>query len=327
LKKGSFFSISIKKNDKGVAEVVGAILIFAVLITLFTSFMVWYIPAQTTANETHYEVQNKAALGTMVSNLHSPSITTGSTISSTVPLGIAGVAIFSQATDTQFSILPQDTGFNASVSAVLLLNLTNTSGVISSHFVNFSYNITGLMGTLGSTEYITAINYLIEDGTLFQVYGNNQPSDSLGPLPLGITGSAATPSVSLVAMGITGQSEIFSSTSSEVVNLLVNTSTFHDFSNGSIVAFSGKEYTIDNMSLHSLKYTFNGAMANAWNYAFFSQYNSSRIPFDTLVSLSGWNFTGLPFAASSLNTSFSISLQKYVSLNSFNSQYLTYRGD
>ncbi len=327
MKKGRFFSATLKKEDKGVAEVVGAILIFAVLITLFTSFMVWYIPAQTTANETHYEVQNKAALGSLVSDLHSSSTVAGSTISVTVPLGISGVAIFSQAHDTQFSILPQNTGFNASLSAVILLNLTNASGTISSHFVNLSYNITGLMGTVGSTEYITAINYLIEDGSLFQVYGSNQPSDNLGPLPLGIAGNSSGLSISVTATGISGQSEIFSSTSSQVVNLIVNTSTSHEFSNGTSVILSGKSYTIVGMSLHSLKYSFNGSMTNAWNYAFFSQYNGSKVPYTTVVSNPGWNFTSLPLTTSSSSTSFSISLQRYVPLDSFNSQYLVYRGN
>ena len=95
VKKGRFFSISYKKEESGIAEVIGAILLFAVLITLFTSFMVWYIPAQTSANETHYETQNKAALGNLVSDLHSPSISAGSTVSASVPLGISGSAIMS----------------------------------------------------------------------------------------------------------------------------------------------------------------------------------------------------------------------------------------
>lgn len=326
MKKGRFFRISLKKEDNGVAEVIGAILLFAVLITLFTSFMVWYIPAQSTANETHYEVQNKAAMGNLVSDLHSSSVSAGSTVSATVPLGISGVSIFSQAQDTQFSILPQSSAFNASLSISLLLNLTGSSGN-TSHYLNLSYKIGGAMATSSNTQYITAINYLIEDGSLFQVYGNNQPSNNLGPLPLGISGNSGGYSISLLAVGLSGSSEIFSSTGSQVVNLLANVSSVHDLINGSSTILSGTTYTIDNISLNSLNYTFNGTMTNAWNYAFYSQYNNSRAPYSTVISQSAWNFANTPLITRASNTTFSITSSGNMPLNSFSSQYLVYDGD
>ena len=327
VKRGRFYSIPYKKEDKAVAEVIGAILLFAVLITLFTSFMVWYIPAQETANETHYETLNKAALGSLVSDLHSPSIAAGSILSATVPLGISGVSIFSQASDTQLSILPSSAAFNASITASLLLNLTGTGGTHTSNYVNLSYRIAGVMLSNGNTQYITAINYLVEDGSLFQLYGNNQPADNLGPLPLGITGGSSGHSISLSAMGLTGSSEIFSSTGSQVVNLLANTSIVDYFTNGTSVTSSGAVYTVNNMSLHSLNYTFNGTLAKTWDYAFFSQYNNSRAPYATAVALPGWSFAGSPFIASASNTSFSVTFSGNLLLNSFSSQYLLFQGD
>ena len=327
VKKGRFFSISYKKEDSGIAEVIGAILLFAVLITLFTSFMVWYIPAQTSANETHYETQNKAALGNLVSDLHSPSISAGSTVSASVPLGISGVSIFSQASDTQFSILPYSSAYNASLTASLLINLTSTGGVNSSHYVNLSYSVGGVMLTSGNTQYVTAINYLVEDGSLFQVYGNNQPSDNLGPLPLGISGNSLAHSMSLSAIGLDGPSEIFSSTGSQVVNLLANASKLYEFTNGTTVSISGATYTIDNMSLRSMNYTFNGTMAQTWDYAFYSQYNNSKTPYSNVVSLPGWSFSGSPIAASASNNTFSVSFSGSLLLNSFSSQYLVFQGE
>lgn len=326
MKKGRFSSISLNSEDKGVAEVIGAILLFAVLITLFTSFMVWYIPAQTTANETHYEIQNKGALGTLVSDLHSPSISAGSTISATVPLGISGVSIFSQAQDTQFAILPQSTSFNASLSLSLFLNLTGSSGNVS-HYLNTSYRIGGVMETSGNTQYVTAIDYLVEDGSLFQAYGNNQPPYNLGPLPLGITGSSGGHSLSLTDISLSGSSEIFSSTGSQVVNLMVNTSTNYNLLNGSSISISGSSFIVDNMTLHSLNYNFNGSMANAWNYAFYSQYNNSMASYSSVASLPGWNFAGTPLVATASNTTFSVAFSGSMLLDSFSSQHTVYRGE
>ncbi len=326
MKKSRFFSNSFNKEDKGVAEVIGAILLFAVLITLFTSFMVWYIPAQTTANETHYETQNKAAIGSLVSDLHSTPMPAGSTISASVPLGISGVSIFSQAVDTQFSILPQVSSFNASLSVSLFMNLTGSTGNIT-HYLNLSYDIAGVMETSGNTQYVTAINYVVEDGSLLQAYSNGQPSDNLGPLPLGMTGLSGGHSLSLSAVSLTGSSEIFSSTSSQVINLLVNKSTSYNLFNGSSITFSGLSYTVDNMSLRSLNYTFNGTMARAWNYAFYSQYNSSRTPYSSIVSLHTWNFAGEPLVATANSSTFSVTYGGKLPLNSFSSQYLVCQGD
>lgn len=324
--KSRVFSISYNKEDKGVAEVIGAILLFAVLITLFTSFMVWYIPAQTAANETHYEIQNKGAIGSLVSDLHSNTITAGSTISASIPLGISGVSIFSQPVDTQFAILPQGTSFSASLSLSLFMNLTGSKGN-TTHYLNLSYNIAGEMESTVNTQYITAIDYLVEDGSLIQVYSNSQPSVNLGPLPLGLTGTSGGHSLSLSAVSITGSSEIFSSTSSQVVNLLVNTSTAYNLLNGSSISFAGSSYTIDNMSLRSLNYTFNGTMVDAWNYAFYSQYNNSRIPYSSIVSLPTWNFAGEPLIATAKGSTFSVTYSGNMLLDSYSSQYLVCQGE
>lgn len=326
VKKDRFFRISLKSEDRGVAEVVGAILLFAVVITLFTSFMVWYIPAQSSANETHYELQDKAAMGNLVSALHSSSSTSGSTISSTVPLGISGVSIFSQAQDTQFFLLPQSTSFNATMTFSLVLNLTGNSG-FATHYLNVSHNLSGIMATSGSTQYITAINYLVEDGSLFQAYGNNRPSNNLGPLPIGLSGGTGHYSVSLWASELSGSSETFSSTGSQVVNLLVNATTLSSYVNGSTTSISGTSYSINSISLLSLNYTFRGNMANAWNYAFYSQYNGTVTPYSTLMALSGWNFARSPLIASSFGNAFSVAFSGNMSLASFSSQYSNYQPD
>lgn len=315
--------ISHRREDSGVAEIVGAILLFAVVITLFTSFMVWYVPTQTANNESHYELQTKSSLGSLVSDIHGSPLETGSTISSSVPLGISGVSIFSSAQQTEFFLLPDSSNFSATLSFNVSISAIASTGGTSTHYFTESYSAGGIMGTNGNTEYITAINYIVADGTLFQNYGNRQPTNSLGPMPVGITSHNGLVGLNLEIFGLTGLSEVFSSSQSQVVNILVNSSQSFSYVNGSIAALSGSQYTISGIQLNSLNYTFNGSLSHAWDYAMFSQFNDTQPGYSGVLGLPSWKFTSEPFTASLAGSSLSIVNSAVVNMSSLSTEAVT----
>lgn len=321
-----FSRVALKKNDDGVAEIVGAILLFAVVISLFTSFMVWYIPAQTSSNEVHYELQTKASLGSLMSTMHSGVPAQGTVISQSISLGISGVSIFSSAQGTQFSLLPQTSNFNASLSFSITVNATNSGGATSVHYFNETYQASGIMITNGNTEYISQISYIVENGALLQYYGSTQPSDILGPLPFNVVNNSGQYAVNAQMFSLAGQSEVFSSTQPQIVNLQVNASSSYNYQNGNLVTIGGTQYTIDNMTLNHLNYTINSTLSDAWDYGFFGQFNSSLTGYQSVINLTSWQFSGSPFSAYTSTNQFSISNVRSMNLSSVFTEYVALIG-
>ena len=326
MSKSRIVRVSSKREDSGVAEIVGAILLFAVLISLFTSFMVWYIPAQTTSNEVHYEQQTKSSMGSLTSQLHNGFPGPGSTISQSVDLGISGVSIFSPPQDTQFSILPQSTSFNASLAFNITLNVTNSTGAVSLKYFNESYAVSGIMASNGNTEYVTSINYVIEDGALFQNYGGSEPTNSLGPMPLGIVNNSGQYSLSLSIFGVNGQSVSYSSSQEQVVNMIVNSSQYYSYANGSSASIGGEQDFGNGITLVKINYFIKGTLLDARHFWLFSEVNSTNPRDASVAAMKCWGFNGLPFISDIHGNEISMANSQVISLASISSEYFIVAG-
>lgn len=103
----------VMKNDSAVSEIIGAILLFAIASVLLTSFILWYVPSTGTNNDITYQSQTQQSFSSLDSKLLSPSLTPGSSISQSMPLGISGVPPFSPSQSTN---LYYNKNFNASMS-------------------------------------------------------------------------------------------------------------------------------------------------------------------------------------------------------------------
>ena len=283
--------VRVRSEDRAVAEVVGAILLFAVFITLFTSFLVWYIPTTTGNNEALYQHETGSAFNSLVGKIHSGNLITGSTVSQNIPLGINGAPPFAAAVNTQVSVIPKYQDFNASVTFNLSIGVKNSAGSSSTINIPGHYTTYGIMNSLGNTEYVSPVNYQVEDGSLFQIYGTSQPSNILGPLPLGISKGSGGLGLQLGIYGFNGSSVTISASQPQIINLLVNSTGNTDYVNGSLASISNQIYTIQNITLNSLNYSINGSLVNAWDYGFFSQFNNSGKSYTTVLSLPSWNFS------------------------------------
>ena len=283
--------VRVRSEDRAVAEVVGAILLFAVFITLFTSFLVWYIPTTTGNNEVLYQHQTGSAFNSLVGKIHSGNLITGSTVSQNIPLGINGAPPFAAAVNTQVSVIPKYQDFNASVTFNISIGVKNSTGSLSTKNITGHYTTYGIMNSLGNTEYVSPVNYQVEDGSLFQIYGTSQPSNILGPLPLGISNGSGRTGLQLGIYGFNGSSVTISASQPQIINLLVNSTGNTDYVNGSLASISNQIYTIQSITLNSLNYSINGSLVNAWDYGFFNQFNNSGKNYTTVLSLPSWNFS------------------------------------
>lgn len=101
------------KKDKGVSEIIGAILLFAIASVVLTSFILWYVPSTSTNNEIAYQKGTQNSFSSLDTKMQSSGLNPGDSISQSVPIGINGVPPFSpsQSTGIYYS-----NNFNASLN-------------------------------------------------------------------------------------------------------------------------------------------------------------------------------------------------------------------
>ncbi len=217
----------VRKEDNAVSEIIGAILLFAIASVLLTSFILWYVPSTGTNNDITYQSQTQQSFSSLDSKILSPSLTPGSSISQSMPLGINGVPPFSPSQSTN---LYYSKNFNASLSynanvtyenAVPIKNVTlaacanSTSGNIRNNVYassQFTYSVifieSGLQGgyywtvSLGGIEKSAGstgssinsyITYSLPRGTYSYTISSNDggynPNPSSGTVKVNVSGS------------------------------------------------------------------------------------------------------------------------------------------
>jgi len=313
LKVPRFARIKPDGQDDAVAEIIGTILLIAVVIVAFTGFLAWYIPTTTASNESSFQISERTAFSDMDSQMHSSQSGNGSTITQTIPLGIGGAPPFEPATDTSVSIYSSGASYHSQLSVNFSYTVTNSS---ASRTVYVQQNITttGEIQSGSQMQYITAINYIIEDGALLESYGSSQPASFLGPLPITVTPSAFGVDI----FGISGQNETFSGTSPATLSFMISDGTQISLSNNSLSAYSGQIVAVSNITLHSMSYSINSSLYEAWNHALYVQFNNSLASYAFTSSLSSWNFTGVNVAVNVASGTVHIYLVKPVHLQALN---------
>jgi hypothetical protein len=144
------------REDKAVSEIIGAILLFAIASVLLTSFILWYVPSTGTNNDISYQSGTQNAFSSLDSKILSSSLTPGSSVSQSFPVGISGTPPF---TPSQSTNLHYSNNFNATLNYNMEVNYTNlittkavsiaasanasTSNIINNNYVDskFSYAV------------------------------------------------------------------------------------------------------------------------------------------------------------------------------------------
>ncbi|MCL4329361.1 MAG: hypothetical protein M1151_03460 [Candidatus Thermoplasmatota archaeon] len=99
------------RGDSSVSEIIGTLFIFAIIVSMFSTFIVWYIPFSGSQYENQYGAATSDAISSFSSQLYANSITNHSLIYQNMPLGIQG-DFFNRPTNTEIS---QSDQFNISV--------------------------------------------------------------------------------------------------------------------------------------------------------------------------------------------------------------------
>ncbi len=308
-----FARIRPKGRDDAVAEIIGTILLIAVVIVAFTGFLAWYIPTTTASNENSFQISERAAFSDFVAQMHSSQSGNGTTITGAIPLGVGGAPPFEPPTDTSVSIFSSDAGYHSLLSVNLSYTVTNQT-VSRTVFLQRNITAAGEIQSGSQMQYITAINYIIEDGALLESYGSPQPASFLGPLPISITPL----SMELDIFGISGQNETFSGTNSATVTFTLSSGMQISLSNQSLSVYGGQVVAVSNITLHSMSYTINSSLFETWNHALYVQFNNSLASYAFTSALSSWNFTGMPLDAATAAGEVHISLARPVHLQTLN---------
>ena len=103
-----------RHRDSAVSEVIGYILVFAIIFSLFSAVVAVYVPAQGTSSELAYQTSTESAMSSMMSGIISSGYSpVGTVISQNFPMGIKG-EFFSGTQDTTLGY--NTSGFLASLS-------------------------------------------------------------------------------------------------------------------------------------------------------------------------------------------------------------------
>ena len=78
------------EREESVSEIIGTLLIFSILVTLFSSFIIWYIPYTGQQYESQYQTSTQESLSGFANQLFSPSLQTHSLLSENIPMGVQG---------------------------------------------------------------------------------------------------------------------------------------------------------------------------------------------------------------------------------------------
>ncbi|KAA8923121.1 hypothetical protein [Thermoplasma sp.] len=226
-----------KREDNAVAEIIGTVLIFVIVVTLLTAYASWYVPLQEQRSQQAF-YQNAIS----AENELSAKAIQGYSFVQSFPAGISGG--FGNTFDTYLSFLNLSYGnFNAKLSVVLA---AGGKTVYDNYTLNFTQS--GIISAYPSSNFLMQMSVndygsFVTDGSVF--YG-----------PLFIRTSNSSFSLSLVRMS--GENFSESSSSSMYVS---GTAMYHDFIyfnvNGS-VPYNGTEATVRSIEMDGMNYTITG---------------------------------------------------------------------
>lgn len=286
------------REDKSVSEIIGTILIFAILISLFTTFVLWYVPAMGTSNEQSYQVNVENAFGGLTADLHGQQAVSGNVISSSIPLGIKGVPPFSPSTDTYLSFSADKSVFSAQMSYEMNVTYFDPSTSLFGNLtINDSYVGGGEISSYGATQFITPLSLIIQDGALVQSEGQVSNSVVKGPIPVSINNVSGSLHLSATLFNETGPSTTTSEIGYTLLQLSYGNVSSVDYSVGSEVLIGNHLVNVTAITLTAFKYSISTLYYNAWNFSIYKQFVNDSAVFNNVQNTSQYAFNSLPFAA------------------------------
>jgi DNA-binding beta-propeller fold protein YncE len=146
-------------------------LVFAIVVSAFSAFEMWYVPATDAAYEAQFQGASQSSMASLISQLESPSLSPGTTISQDFQLGIPGSVLSpSQSSSLSFS----NSGFNASLSYQLGVNYKLLENTVPTAIQNEVVGTIPGMNGIGPNQIASAYN-----GTVWVSYITDYASNSI----------------------------------------------------------------------------------------------------------------------------------------------------
>ncbi|WP_297217979.1 hypothetical protein [Thermoplasma sp.] len=150
-----------KRDDNAVAEIIGTVLIFVIVVTLLTAYASWYVPLQEQRSQQEFYQNSIAA-----ENALSAKVMEGYSFVQNFPAGISGG--FGNTFDTYLSFINETYGsFSASFSVLLNSSGKNVYENYSVNYVQSGYISAYPSASFLESLYINDYGNFITDGSTF----------------------------------------------------------------------------------------------------------------------------------------------------------------
>jgi DNA-binding beta-propeller fold protein YncE len=221
-------------QDAAVAEIIGYILVFAMVVVIVTSFIAVYVPYSSNNNLSNYEGSSILSLSNAANHLSSSSVTSGSTYTASIPMGVKG-SFFAPNSPTSITTQSSDPAFKMSYALSLNIQVEGHQSKTKSTFnkvidtVNVGNLPIGIAfdpnnGIVYVADYYCQIAAISSSSE--KVVGViNLPS---GEHPYAITYDSASQDLLLTINGNPNELISISTSTDQIVNTLVSTATFYD---------------------------------------------------------------------------------------------------
>ena len=278
-------SVRGKKEDSAVAEIIGAILLFGIAVTLVTSYLAWYVPVSQTNNELTYVRSAYSDMTSLSDQIH--SLSSGSQISMSFSMGVSGTFPIIPAQDTELMV-SNSSAFSYNSTVTLNITLQNSTG--SLHYYNLTVlsNESGYIGESAPLQYVQENSIYVADDMVVQSY-QSLPASVSGPSPVLFSGNGGIVNVSAVITGISSRGVAYSSTSPETV--LLNPTGYHsiDLTNKSLTGIDGNISLVRGIKMQGFNYTISTPYTRAIDLFMYREMNGTMTNSSAILGLSHWH--------------------------------------
>lgn len=181
-------------KDEGVSEIIGTILVFSITVSIFTSFIMWYVPYMGQTQDNTFQSATQQSMSGLLEGMSSHHLSAGSSVQTSLPLGING-AFLSSASPTSLSFY-NSKAYSSKISYNISVGIEYSgvvpSSVISNKIVGTIYG--GMSGPMGIAfdnlnGYLYVINWGSNSVSYYNTFNNNRYLGNISGLnrPLGIT--------------------------------------------------------------------------------------------------------------------------------------------
>ncbi|BAB60124.1 TVG1003975 [Thermoplasma volcanium GSS1] len=229
-----------KYQDSAVSEIIGTVILFAIVVTLVTAYMSWYVPLQEERSQGEYYSETLSAITQFVSKTYQ-----NSTFVQEFPSGI-----YSGIGSTADTAVSYSNSLTSSLNVTMQIEL-NASGKLKYVNETEAYTTAGILKSYPYTDFLKV--------ETFNVYGNFISIDKTyyGPLNFNLSSNE----LRFNGVSLSSKGSVVSSPSSISVSGVPVESKIFQAVKGQILNLSGTKGIVEKITILSLNYTLNGSFS------------------------------------------------------------------